>query len=100
MCILQKCCHQHVLRSWCSQPEINGTNLGDVAISSAIILSGNNLKKMALFAKAMNLAFVCETNFYNIQSVCVAPAVETYWQELLDKNRNLSKGKEIVVMGK
>lgn len=85
---------------WCSLRLLNrGLHVGDFLTSSAIITSGNNFSKVALFAKFVKLHFVSKSVFYRIQHCYAVPAVEQYWLKdqaaLIDDFR----GKDVIVLG-
>ena len=69
-------------------------------LSAAILLSGNNFTKLALFAKFMRLHFVSMTVFTRIQRTYLVPAIDSFWQdkqtELLDDLQN----EQLVLLGK
>jgi hypothetical protein len=54
----------HVNGSWCSQPRTGGMYSANLLVPIALILSGNNYRKLALFSKFLGLGFVGESNTY------------------------------------
>jgi len=50
-------------------------------LALAILTSGNNYSKMALWAQHMNLHFVSATTFTRIQRTYLVPVVDQFWEE-------------------
>ncbi|XP_044878005.1 uncharacterized protein LOC123373205 isoform X2 [Mauremys mutica] len=57
--LIWKCSAGHIAFEWSSQPLVKGqTHAGDLALSAAIILSGNNFGKISQMANFMKLTFI------------------------------------------
>ncbi|XP_074927189.1 uncharacterized protein LOC142047532 [Chelonoidis abingdonii] len=57
--LIWKCSAGHIVFEWSSQPLVKGqTHAGDLALSAAIILSGNNFGKISQMANFMKLTFI------------------------------------------
>lgn len=83
-----------------SQPIIKkGKPLGDLMLSSSIVLSGNNYGKIKLLAKHMNLSMITEPTFYRYQRLYVFPAVLEYWEDLVKSNRKRLAQKPVILLG-
>ncbi|XP_062587796.1 uncharacterized protein LOC134249458, partial [Saccostrea cucullata] len=89
------CAKSHEAEKWCSQPLLNrGLHAGDLMISAAILFSGNNFRKMELFARFLKLRFPGQSTFTRLQNRYLVPAVDELWKakqaeimdELTDKN--------------
>ncbi|KAK3087648.1 hypothetical protein FSP39_008715 [Pinctada imbricata] len=94
------CENSHVKYKWCSQPVMNRRFLsGDLLITSAVLLSGNNFLKMKLFADFMKLYFPSKSSFNRIQTVYLVPSIEEYWLSQQDAILEDIKDKEIIVLG-
>ncbi|XP_070548070.1 uncharacterized protein [Ptychodera flava] len=90
----------HINFTWCSQPILNRRlHAGDLAASSAALLSGNNYAKIALFAKIMNLGFVSKSTYYKIQKHYLVPCIDEYWLSHQHQVLEKYKDKEIVILG-
>jgi len=90
-----------LVRKWCSQPVLNNRlHAGDLLTSAAILFSGNNYTKVALFAKFMHLPFVCKSTFFKLQRLYLVPVIDAYWQEVQAKVLEELADKPIVVLGK
>ncbi|KAK3104844.1 hypothetical protein FSP39_011466 [Pinctada imbricata] len=94
------CSNGHQKQKWCSQPVMNRRlHSGDLSISAAILLSGNNFAKMKLFADFMGLKFPNCDKFNRIQRTYLIPSIEKTWttqqSDILDEMRD----EEIVVLG-
>ena len=72
---------RHLVQSWSSQPSLKKkqVNIGDLMLSSAITLSGNNYAKVDLVFKFANLGMVSESAMYRMQTHCVVPVVNEDW---------------------
>ncbi|KAK7124653.1 hypothetical protein R3I94_018890 [Phoxinus phoxinus] len=73
---------------------------GDFMLSSNILLSRNNYRKVALLFKFMSMGMVTESTFYRIQDAyCIEP-VQEYWDktraEVLDR---LRQNDHVVLLG-
>ena len=74
------CDNGHVCGKWNSQPTLkNDVNLGDIELSSAIILSGNNYEKIELMGKFLHLPLVSQSAFYRFQSKLIIPKIDEAW---------------------
>ena len=72
---------------------------GDLQISSAILTSGNNFAKCALFAKFLKLYFPSTSKFTAIQRKYLVPTISTFWKEQQrDIIENL-QGESIIALG-
>ena len=98
--IVQVCTSNHKVQQWISQPILKqGKPLGDLMLSSSIVLSGNNYGKIKLLAKHMNLSMMTEPAFYRYQRLYVFPAVFKYWDDLVESNRQRLAQKPVILLG-
>lgn len=73
---------KHEAYRWCSQPVSNRHLHGGVLqIASALLCSGNNFSKMALYAKFLRLYFPGKVKFSNIQRTYLVPTFNPFWME-------------------
>jgi hypothetical protein len=78
--VIKWCCTLgHEGGQWSSQPRFYGMYAGNLQLAAAILLTGNNYKKMALCFSFMNMGFISEKTFFDIQKMYVLPAIEKYW---------------------
>ncbi|KAL5006833.1 hypothetical protein ScPMuIL_015639, partial [Solemya velum] len=76
-----KCLNGHIVYKWVSQPVLNrGLHGGDLLSAAAIVASGKNFAKIALFAKFMKLNFLGSNTFTNIQRQYVLSSIEELWE--------------------
>lgn len=92
-----KCSSGHSSGSWSSQPTYNGMRVGNMLLSSCLLLSGNSYTKIALFFKFLNLQFISKSLFYQHQGLYIAPAVQKYWDMMRKNLLEERKDKEILL---
>ena len=98
--LFQVCKSGHIVNKWCSQPIlIRRLHGGDLMLSAAILLSGNNFSKVALFARFLKLQFVSSTVFLRIQRVYLVPCIDSFWEETQDALLAGLRDEPIVVLG-
>ena len=74
--------------------------LNDSLLPIAIVLSGNNYAKFALFCKVLNLANVSKSNFCSFQTKCALPVVKDMWSKMRGLVTEILRGyKEICLCG-
>ena len=99
---LQFCPFGHSLWKWNSQPLLKfGMQGGDFMLSTNILLSGNNYRKIALLFQFMKMGMVAQSTFFKIQDTyCVEP-VEQFWERnRADVLTRLRQKDRVVVLGK
>ncbi|CAG2229695.1 unnamed protein product [Mytilus edulis] len=73
----------HLVHKWCSQPLLNRRmHSGDLLISAAVLLSGNNYQKIQLLANILKMPLVSSTTFHKIQRSYLIPVVADFWEIL------------------
>jgi ribonuclease HI len=95
--IATNCLNGHSV-SWQSQPLIEGTAAGNILIPASILFSGNTYKRIADFAKYLNLQFVSSSHYYSTQTNTLFPVVQHTWltsQNALVKKLNQSDGVDV-----
>ncbi|XP_006137905.1 uncharacterized protein LOC102457766 isoform X2 [Pelodiscus sinensis] len=98
--LIWKCSAGHIAFEWSSQPLIKGqTYAGDLALSAAIILSGNNFGKISQMANFMKLTFVSASTFFKMQRHFIVPTIESFWCRMKQHILEELHGKEVVIMG-
>ncbi|XP_061167506.1 uncharacterized protein LOC133176400 [Saccostrea echinata] len=94
------CRQKHVLYEWCSQPILNRRmHSGDLMLASAILLSGNNFKKIELMCKFLNLPIISNTTFHKIQRTYLIPSVDEFWADNQLNTINQFLGEDLVILG-
>ncbi|XP_077978404.1 uncharacterized protein LOC144433886 [Glandiceps talaboti] len=94
------CLSGHICHMWCSQPVLNRRlHSGDLLTSAAILMSGNNYGKIALFANMLNLKVVSASTFHRIQKHYLIPCIDEYWLQHQEDILSKYKDKSIVVLG-
>ncbi|XP_073337236.1 uncharacterized protein [Pagrus major] len=97
------CPFGHNLWKWNSQPLLKyGMQGGDFMLSTNILLSSNNYRKVALLFKFMQMGMLAETTFFKIQdSYCIELVlVEQFWQTIKQRVvTHLQQKDEVVVLG-
>lgn len=89
------------MAKWCSQPLLNrGMHAGDLLASAALLFSGNNFGKLALFSQLLKLHFVSSSAYHRIQRFYLVPAVDKAWKIEQDSLIQSLRGKDIMVSGK
>ena len=87
-------------KTWRSQPKLKGNNAGDIAVSAALILSGNNYAKIRMMFRFMNMG-MCHLALHSYsQRTYTFPAIEEHWRQLQAELLLSRKGKEVVISGK
>ncbi|XP_061186901.1 uncharacterized protein LOC133195031 [Saccostrea echinata] len=74
-------------------------HLGDLMLSSSILLSGGNYQKVSMMAKILKLPIVSKNSFYKIQRTYLIPAVDEFWTEHHDTVSNQFQGRDITILG-
>ncbi|XP_074809367.1 uncharacterized protein LOC141987683 isoform X2 [Natator depressus] len=99
--LIWKCSAGHIAFEWSSQPLVKGqTHAGDLALSAAIILSGNNFGKISQMANFMKLTFVSASTFFRMQRHFIVPTIESFWCRMKQHILEELHGKEVVIMAK
>ncbi|XP_062594118.1 uncharacterized protein LOC134255609 [Saccostrea cucullata] len=94
------CGKGHTANKWSSQPLLNrGLHSTDVLISAALIASGNNFQKMAMFAKFLKLPFPSQTSFCKMQRTYALPSIDQKWEIHQNEIMNEFQGKNLVILG-
>lgn len=96
--MFQVCPSNHVAYHWCSQPVLRRLHAGDLMTSAAILTSGNNYAKVAMFAKFLKLHFPCSSTFHRIQNSYLLTAIEDLWTTEQAKIAAEMKGKSVVLL--
>lgn len=97
----QKCLNGHIVYKWVSQPVLNrGLHGGDLLSAAAIVASGNNFAKIALFAKFMKLNFLGSNTFTNIQRQYVVPSIEELWESKQQNVIRTCRNQDLVILGR
>lgn len=93
------CDRGHISKRWDSQPKVKRNYAGDVALSAAIVISGNNYAKIAMLLKCLNMGVVHSSLHLVIQRDYTFPAIDSYWEGVQDALLKERQGKDIVIAG-
>nr|XP_034321734.1 uncharacterized protein LOC105321759 [Crassostrea gigas] len=94
------CENGHIANKWCSQPLLNRSlHSTDALLSTAIIASGNNFQKMAMFAKFLKLPFPSQSSFGKLQRTYVLPSIDQIWETHQNEILTEFQGKNLVILG-
>lgn len=69
-------------------------------LSAALLASGNNFQKIALFAKFLKLPILSSSSFIKIQRTYVTPSIEEIWTNHQNVIFEEFRGKDTVVLEK
>lgn len=73
--------------------------VNDVVLAASIILSGNNLSKIAHLAKCINLNFISDTSIFRTQKLYVIPSVQKFWSDMKTAIHEILKEGKMVLSG-
>ena len=95
------CNHDHFI--WSTQPQIgNGKNkmyAGNLLVCSAILYSGSTYSKMYSFCKLLNMLYVSESTYYDIQANILLPVIsERYNKETLAVYEEITNSRHDFIM--
>lgn len=76
-----------------------GAMFGNLKFLSAITLSGNNYRKIALLCKFANIGIPSGSSFTQLQSHYIVPAVNRYWQTTKLSSQEELRATSVVVAG-
>ncbi|XP_028417582.1 uncharacterized protein LOC114542029 [Dendronephthya gigantea] len=76
------CSAGHFGGRWAAQPTCEGVRAGNLLLASAIPLSGNSYTKIGFLFQVMNVQFISKNLYNQYQNLYIAPAVNSYWEEL------------------
>lgn len=97
---LQICLNGHEAMSWASQPILpNSAMLGNFKFCSAIVLSGNNYRKIALLCKFLRVGIPSKTSFDNLQRNYIVPEVNKYWTTMKQTTQEKLRALDVVAAG-
>ena len=99
ICILHVCKGDHIAR-FCGQETFHHSHIGDLQLSAALFLSGNNFLKVQRMFRFMNLASIHSSTHSAIQQKYVCPAVEEKAEMLIQQARDKHRGRPLTVLGK
>lgn len=88
------------MEKWDSQPILRRMRAGDVMLSSAILVSGNNYEKIKLLFKFLGLGLISKSSHFKIQTKHCCPIIHSKFADLTNQNMQKYVGQEVVVVGK
>ena len=83
-----RCIQGHIFK-WTSQKTTNKHGLGTVSLAASMYISGLSFSTFYVFAKTIELCFMCEKTFYNIVKRFIAPAIKHTFTE--HRNANIKR---------
>ncbi|XP_069833039.1 uncharacterized protein [Dendropsophus ebraccatus] len=81
-----ECTLQHFQKVWESQPKINRKPVGNIELSSAVLLSGNTFTKMKQFFYLTNILGISESTYYRYQRNFLFPTIDIQWRRNQERN--------------
>ncbi|XP_041428792.1 uncharacterized protein LOC121397046 [Xenopus laevis] len=66
---------------WKSQPTISNMPVGNILMSSSILLSGSSFQKVKEMFDLFGIAAISKTTFYKNQNHILFPAIDNYWKK-------------------
>lgn len=93
------CLNRHVCKRWDSQPKARRNFAGDIALSAAIIFSGNNYEKISTMFHHMKMGVVNRDLHSTVQREYTFPAIEEYWLSIQDGLLESRRGKDVIISG-
>ncbi|XP_028411412.1 uncharacterized protein LOC114533974 [Dendronephthya gigantea] len=91
------CSAGHFGGRWAAQPTCEGVRAGNLLLASAIPLSGNSYTKIGFLFQVMNVQFISKNLYNQYQNLYIAPAVNSYWEELKNSCWAERENKDIVL---
>lgn len=91
-----QCSRGHKVR-WASSAMINKMYVTNFQIAVAIMLSGNLFVKIPLMTKFIHLKFICESTFYRVIKLYLAPVAEMWWQSMQQEILSKLKGTRVSI---
>ena len=70
-----------------------------VLLSAAVLLTGNNFEKVALFCKFLGIDFLSSSTYYRIQRHYVVPECLSFWDEMKTEIWSVLNGEAIILCG-
>ncbi|XP_031752655.1 uncharacterized protein LOC116408816 [Xenopus tropicalis] len=97
---VQLCCiNGHTSLKWFSQPVVDETSIGNVALANAIILSGSTYRKVRDMFTILNVPFYSHTSFYCYQRKFVYPAIDIQWKKEQAAIKESLSGQSVTLAG-
>lgn len=93
------CSSGHFGGRWAAQPSCNNIRAGNLALGSALLLSGNSYTKVGLMCNFCNLQYFSFTLFNQYQQLYIAPAINEFWQQHQQQLWQERSGKSVVLSG-
>lgn len=67
---------------WRSQPRLNGTGVGNILLSAAILYSGNTFGRITELLQMINVVHFSRTYFFTIQKSVLFPTVNKFYKSV------------------
>ncbi|CAB4006208.1 Hypothetical predicted protein, partial [Paramuricea clavata] len=101
--ITWRCCHGHggiwsSSKVLCVKKEQN-VYTTTIMIAAAIIITGGNYEKFALFCKFLGLSFISRSTFMRIQKKYVIPEIKRFWKDMKASIWKIFFGESIILCG-
>ncbi|XP_018103333.1 uncharacterized protein LOC100158321 isoform X2 [Xenopus laevis] len=75
------CQNHHNALIWKSQPTVSNMPVGNILMSSSILLSGSSFRKVKEMYGLFGIAAISNTTFYKHQNQILFPAIDNYWKK-------------------
>jgi hypothetical protein len=92
-------CHRGHETQWQSQPTLNRLPAGNLLISAAVLFSGNTFTNLDNFCKILNLQYLSEKSFYEIQNEYLFPTIHSAWIENQEQVTSYLCGRPLKLSG-
>lgn len=73
--------------------------VNNLLTAAALLFTGNNYTKLALFSKCLSLAFFGSSSFHQYQNLYLAPQIHLWWADMQDKIFSSLGTQPVVVAG-
>ena len=100
-CVLQirwKCKAGHC-GEWKSSKMVKKLYVNNLLTAAALLFTGNNYTKLALFSKCLSLAFFGSSSFHQYQKLYLAPQIHLWWADMQEKIFSSLGTQPVVVAG-
>ncbi|XP_066303883.1 uncharacterized protein [Branchiostoma lanceolatum] len=84
---------------WHSQPYSKRMAIGNLLVGCAILFSGGSIDKFIDFAASLNLQFISQSEFFNIQTTYAIPTIHDYYTYQQEMAQDLVRDGAVTIMG-
>ncbi|CAH1266649.1 RBM12B [Branchiostoma lanceolatum] len=84
---------------WHSQPYSKRMAIGNLLVGCAILFSGGSIDTFIDFAASLNLQFISQSEFFNIQTTYAIPTIHDYYTYQQEMAQDLVRDGAVTIMG-